>query len=118
MTNRAYLDTLAFSLPDWLLPRLCRRKRESYTRQIIDLMFSYVFRDYWQYYEPIRQNMPQNCSADVQSVIAHVDQVLTQGSDQDKQSLRAVFGMEDVVHDDDVASDNCLATEAEHEDPK
>ncbi|KAJ7852314.1 serine carboxypeptidase S28-domain-containing protein [Mycena leptocephala] len=37
--------------------------------------------DFWQYFEPERLFMPANCSADIEKVIAHIDQVFT-GSDQ------------------------------------
>ena len=47
--------------------------------------------------------MPQNCSADVQAVIAHVDEVLTSGTDDEIRKLKANFGMEDLTHLDDIA---------------
>jgi hypothetical protein len=31
--------------------------------------------DFWAYFEPIRQQMPKNCSADVEAVISHIDSV-------------------------------------------
>jgi hypothetical protein len=31
--------------------------------------------DFWQYFEPERLFMPANCSADIEKVIAHIDQV-------------------------------------------
>ncbi|EKM56364.1 uncharacterized protein PHACADRAFT_253438 [Phanerochaete carnosa HHB-10118-sp] len=59
--------------------------------------------DYWGYFEPIRQFMPQNCSADVEAVIAHVDQVFTQGSESEINGLKANWGMQNLTHLDDVA---------------
>ena len=47
--------------------------------------------------------MPQNCSADVQAVIAHVDQVFTSGDQSAIDSLKATFGMGAMTHLDDVA---------------
>jgi hypothetical protein len=47
--------------------------------------------------------MAKNCSADVQAVIAHVDQVLGTGTPEDIHSLMATFGMEDLTHVDDFA---------------
>lgn len=47
--------------------------------------------------------MPQNCSADVQAVIAHVDHVFTQGTPAQIQAVKSNFGMGDVTHLDDVA---------------
>ena len=59
--------------------------------------------DFWQYFDPIRQFMPQNCSADVQAVIKHIDQVF-QGKDTAAiNALKSNWGMGDVVHLDDVA---------------
>jgi hypothetical protein len=59
--------------------------------------------DYWAYFEPIRQNMPQNCSADIEAVITHIDQVFTSGTSQEKQAIKVTFGLEDVTHLDDAA---------------
>lgn len=47
--------------------------------------------------------MPQNCSADVEAVIAHVDEVFTSGSAKEIAALKATFGMSDMPHLDDVA---------------
>ncbi|THH18761.1 hypothetical protein EUX98_g8903 [Antrodiella citrinella] len=60
--------------------------------------------DYWGYFEPIRQFMPKNCSADVEAVVAHVDQVFTSGNTAAINSLKASFGMTNLTHLDDVAS--------------
>ncbi|KAF8631129.1 hypothetical protein AX15_002476 [Amanita polypyramis BW_CC] len=59
--------------------------------------------DFWQYFEPIRQNMPKNCSADIQAVIQYIDQVFTSGDDQKAEQIKDLFGMSDVTHLDDVA---------------
>ncbi|KAI0029923.1 serine carboxypeptidase S28-domain-containing protein [Vararia minispora EC-137] len=58
--------------------------------------------DFWQYYEPIREHMPQNCSADVQAVVAHFDAIANDTEAFD--GLKTKFGMADVVHPDDVVS--------------
>ncbi len=55
------------------------------------------------YFEPIRQYMPPNCSADVQVTIAHVDQVLTTGTMDEQQSLKELFGLQELRYNDDVA---------------
>lgn len=49
--------------------------------------------DFWQYFEPIRQNMPQNCSADVEAVITHVDQVFTTGTPAQISALKDNWGL-------------------------
>ncbi|THH05021.1 hypothetical protein EW146_g10013 [Bondarzewia mesenterica] len=59
--------------------------------------------DFWAYFEPIRQFMPQNCSVDVQAVIAHVDLVFTTGTPSEINALKAQFGMSNVPHLEDVA---------------
>ena len=59
--------------------------------------------DFWQYFEPIKQGMPQNCSADVQLVIKHIDDVLRKGTDAEVQALKSKFGLGSVVHNDDFA---------------
>lgn len=59
--------------------------------------------DYWQYFYPIQQGMPQNCSADYAAVIEHVDDVFINGSDEDKVALKELFGVEALEYDDDAA---------------
>ncbi|TCD70021.1 hypothetical protein EIP91_005273 [Steccherinum ochraceum] len=58
--------------------------------------------NYWGYFEPIRQNMPKNCSADVEAVVAHFDQVINSGNTRAINSLKASFGMANLTHLDDV----------------
>ncbi|TFY55378.1 hypothetical protein EVG20_g9336 [Dentipellis fragilis] len=58
--------------------------------------------NFWEYFDPIRQFMPQNCSADVQAVVAHFDSVFASGNTSAFDALKAEFGMADVVHPDDV----------------
>ena len=60
--------------------------------------------DYWGYFTPVMEGMPANCSADVQAVVRHVDEVLTAGSDEDKANLKSLFGAETLIHDDDFAT--------------
>ncbi|KAF8743831.1 hypothetical protein AX14_000237 [Amanita brunnescens Koide BX004] len=59
--------------------------------------------DFWQYFEPIREHMPQNCSADVQAVVQYVDQVFTSGDSQKTQEIKDLFGMDNVTHSDDAS---------------
>lgn len=58
--------------------------------------------DFWGYFEPIRQFMPKNCSADVQAVVAHFDKVFTSGTSAEQAALKEQYGMSDVTHADDV----------------
>ncbi|KAK1218111.1 hypothetical protein PQX77_019210 [Marasmius sp. AFHP31] len=57
--------------------------------------------NFWQYFEPIREYMPQNCSADVQAVIAHVDKTIGLNDKTEIQKLKANFGLIDVTNVDD-----------------
>ncbi|KLO08444.1 peptidase S28 [Schizopora paradoxa] len=59
--------------------------------------------DFWQYFDPIRQFMPQNCSADVQAVISHIDDVFTHGTPAQIQTIKDNFGLGIMTHLDDVA---------------
>ncbi len=47
--------------------------------------------------------MPQNCSADVEAVIAHIDQVFTSGTKTQISQLKAMFGWQNMTHLDDAA---------------
>ncbi|KAK6084908.1 serine carboxypeptidase S28 [Seiridium cupressi] len=60
--------------------------------------------DFWSYFSPIQSGMPQNCSRDYSAIVDHVDDVFTNGSPQDKASLKAMFAVVDLDHDDDAAS--------------
>jgi len=59
--------------------------------------------DFWKYFEPIRQNMPVNCSADVEAVISRVDEIFTSTDATAIQALKDSFGIGDVTHLDDAA---------------
>ncbi|GAB1739785.1 hypothetical protein NU219Hw_g4722t1 [Hortaea werneckii] len=57
--------------------------------------------DFWAYFLPVQQGMPQNCSADVSLVIDHMDDVLTNGSENEIHDLKTMFGLQNVTHNDD-----------------
>lgn len=59
--------------------------------------------DFWQYFVPVQEATPKNCSADVNSVINYVDAVLTHGSPKEKTLLKAKFQLQG-VEDADFAS--------------
>ena len=65
--------------------------------------------DFWQYFEPIRQHMPANCSADVQAVIAHIDKTFTGSNATAIQALKESFHMGTMTHLDDVAGARTLS---------
>ncbi|KAH8886065.1 endoprotease endo-Pro [Thozetella sp. PMI_491] len=60
--------------------------------------------DFWQYFYPVQQGMPQNCSTDVSKVIDYVDGILKNGTADAKQAIKNKFGLGGVVHDGDFAS--------------
>ncbi|KAB5536262.1 putative serine peptidase [Coniochaeta sp. 2T2.1] len=60
--------------------------------------------DFWQYFVPIQQGMPKNCSSDVQKVVDYVDGVLRLGTPKAKQALKEKFGLGGIVHDNDFAA--------------
>ncbi|KAG6896631.1 hypothetical protein C0992_007037 [Termitomyces sp. T32_za158] len=62
-----------------------------------------MVRDFWEYFEPVRLHMPANCSADVQAVIAHVDNTFTGKNTSAIQALKETFGLGNMTHLDDVA---------------
>ncbi|KAJ9136484.1 Serine carboxypeptidase S28 [Pleurostoma richardsiae] len=59
--------------------------------------------NFWEYFSPVEQHLPRNCSADVRAVINYVDHVLSTGSKQDVLDLKTLFGLEMVEHNDDFA---------------
>ncbi|KAH8094950.1 serine carboxypeptidase S28-domain-containing protein [Cristinia sonorae] len=60
--------------------------------------------DFWRYFEPIREHMPKNCSADIQAVVTHFDKVVASGNKKAINALYATFGLEGAQYADDVAS--------------
>ena len=68
------------------------------------VLFDTFYRDFWQYFQPIREFMPQNCSADVEAVMTYVDSVLTNGTARNIQLLEAKFNIQGIQHADDAAA--------------
>ncbi|KAF9219959.1 hypothetical protein BS17DRAFT_716083 [Gyrodon lividus] len=60
--------------------------------------------DYYGYFTPIREYMPQNCSSDVQAVIAYLDLVYAENNTAAIQSLKEAFGLGGLSHIDDFAA--------------
>ncbi len=52
--------------------------------------------DFWQYFQPVQEATPKNCSADVDAVINYIDMVLTFGSEERKQELKDKFMLGDL----------------------
>ncbi|KAH9833657.1 peptidase S28 [Rhodofomes roseus] len=59
--------------------------------------------DYWGYFDPIRQYMPANCSADVEAVITYIDETFTNGTTDEINNIKELFNMTELTHLDDFA---------------
>src|SRR3569833_1915152 len=59
--------------------------------------------DFWQYFEPIKEGMPGNCSADFVKIFEYTDKVLLGGNKTEIKALKALFGLASLEHDDDFA---------------
>lgn len=57
---------------------------------------------YWEYYDLIRQAAEEKCVKHIQNTIKTVDKILDNG--KLKHSLKKLFGLGDLEHDDDFAS--------------
>ncbi|KAG1891883.1 peptidase S28 [Suillus fuscotomentosus] len=60
--------------------------------------------DYYDYFTPIRNHMPQNCSSDVEAVIFYLDYMYAVGDTAGIQTLKEAFGLGDVVRVEDFAT--------------
>ncbi|KAG2127940.1 serine carboxypeptidase S28-domain-containing protein [Suillus bovinus] len=60
--------------------------------------------DYYDYFTPIREYMPQNCSSDVQKVIAYLDGMYAANDIAGIKTLQEAFGLGSLEHVDDFAS--------------
>jgi len=60
--------------------------------------------DFYAYFTPIREYMPQNCSSDVQTVFAYLDQINAENDTVAVQSLKEAFGLGGLSHIDDFAA--------------
>ncbi|OTB00961.1 hypothetical protein M426DRAFT_266744 [Hypoxylon sp. CI-4A] len=60
--------------------------------------------DYWEYFDPVQQGMPKNCSEDYSAIIDYVDSVFTYGTQEEQADLKELFGLQDLAHLDDAAS--------------
>ena len=57
--------------------------------------------DFWGYFLPVQQGMPQNCSSDVSLVIDYMDNILMTGTEEEVLDLKTLFGLQNVTHNDD-----------------
>ena len=56
--------------------------------------------DFWQYFVPVQEATPQNCSKDLGIVIEYMDDILKHGSEAQKHELKAQFKLEDLEDPD------------------
>lgn len=56
--------------------------------------------DYWQYFEPIDNAMPRNCSKDYKLAIKKLDKMLDGKDAEGRKKLKAKFGLGDLADDD------------------
>ncbi|GKT85537.1 serine-type peptidase [Colletotrichum tofieldiae] len=59
--------------------------------------------DFWQFFTPIEQALPRNCSADIKLVIKQVDTVLDNGSAEEIVAMKEEFGLETLEDHGDFA---------------
>ncbi|KAG8910863.1 hypothetical protein FRC01_006083, partial [Tulasnella sp. 417] len=56
--------------------------------------------DFWEYWEPIEEGMPQNCSADLAAAISYMDNIMATGTPEEVSAMKAKFGLESLANDD------------------
>ncbi|KAH7916580.1 peptidase S28 [Hygrophoropsis aurantiaca] len=59
--------------------------------------------DFYALFTPIREHMPKNCSADVERVVAYLDNLHLTHNQKGIQDLQNAFGLEKLAHIDDFA---------------
>ncbi len=62
-----------------------------------------LIEDFWQYFEPIKEVIPSNCSSNFVNIVNYVDNLLLTGNRSAVQSLKQSFGLENLTHDVDFA---------------
>ncbi|KAG5980650.1 hypothetical protein E4U55_003810 [Claviceps digitariae] len=60
--------------------------------------------DFWQYYAPVDEALPRNCSADFKRISAHVQDVLSTGTEHAKHHLKSKFGFGTLADDDFISA--------------
>ncbi|KAF9881706.1 hypothetical protein CkaCkLH20_00852 [Colletotrichum karsti] len=59
--------------------------------------------DFWQFFTPIEQALPRNCSADVKLVVKKVDSILDKGDKKKIAAMKNDFGLASLDDDGDFA---------------
>jgi hypothetical protein len=63
-----------------------------------------IIDDFYDYFSPVIEGIPKNCSTDLEGVINYIDNVLETGSATQVAHLKNMFGLGGVEHNDDFAS--------------
>ncbi|QUC15853.1 uncharacterized protein UV8b_00094 [Ustilaginoidea virens] len=56
--------------------------------------------DFWQYFQPIQEALPANCSRDLRKAVEHIDGVLSNGTEEAQAALKTDFGFDGTVRND------------------
>ncbi|KAG8896617.1 hypothetical protein FRB99_008796 [Tulasnella sp. 403] len=56
--------------------------------------------DFWEYWEPIEEGLPKNCSTDLATSTEYIDTVLKSGNAANITALKTKFGLESLQDDD------------------
>ncbi|KAG9018025.1 Thymus-specific serine protease [Tulasnella sp. 427] len=56
--------------------------------------------DFWEYWQPVEQGMPLNCSLDLKAAIASIDDTLMDGTSHQIEQLKESFGLDSLQDDD------------------
>ncbi|KAK0665427.1 putative serine protease [Cercophora samala] len=56
--------------------------------------------DFWQYFVPVLEAMPKNCTKDVERVVVFADEVLGKGTEGEKEGLKQKFGLGGLTDED------------------
>ncbi|KAH1658225.1 hypothetical protein KXX40_008634 [Aspergillus fumigatus] len=60
--------------------------------------------DFWQYFVPVVEGMPKNCSKDLNRVVEYIDHVYESGDIERQQEIKEMFGLGALKHFDDFAA--------------
>ena len=71
---------------------------------LICLQYLNLHSNYYAYFTPIREYMPQNCTSDIEAVIAYLDQIYAENNTAAIQNMKDAFGLGGLSHIDDFAA--------------
>lgn len=55
--------------------------------------------DFWKYFQGVKSALPQNCTTDFARIVSHVDDVLANGTDQQKKDLKSQLANDSTLTD-------------------